>query len=260
MCAGFVDLELSLVGGAAVTPERASKTWQRVRKEKARLAALEAKAEAERAFQRARDPRRNMPSRFTRSFPAPLADRQPLRVDVRPLPPPPKAVAEVRSGLTVMPGGSVLTGRAGGKASRSAVHCVLRGGAHRPASVHCSGGASALGPAGVQRGAANTGDDYEFEGALRVVDTRSRRWSEQSDRQGITKAIWQILIGNRSDEVSNSCSRGSPRGWVGRTELRPADGAPITPKRVSKTSRRGGPAASRGDRIGTEWRKTHGNS
>ena len=110
MCAGFVDLELSLVGGAAVTPERASKTWQRVRKEKARLAALEAKAEAERAFQRARDPRRNMPSRFTGSFPAPLADRQPLRVDVRPLPPPPKAVAEVRSGLTVMPGGSVLTG------------------------------------------------------------------------------------------------------------------------------------------------------
>jgi hypothetical protein len=98
------------VGGAAVTPERASKTWQRVRKEKARLAALEAKAEAERAFQRARDPRRNMPSRFTRSYPAPLADRQPLRVDVRPLPPPPKAVAEVRSGLTVMPGGSVLTG------------------------------------------------------------------------------------------------------------------------------------------------------
>jgi hypothetical protein len=110
MCAGFVDLELSLVGGAAVTPERASKTWQRVRKEKARLAALEAKAEAERAFQRARDPRRNMPSRFTGSFPAPLADRQPPRVDVRPFPLPPKPVAEVGSGLTVMPGGPVLTG------------------------------------------------------------------------------------------------------------------------------------------------------
>ena len=110
MRAGFVDLELSLVGGAAVTPERASKTWQRVRKEKARLAALEAKAEAERAFQRARDPRRNMPSRFTGSFPAPLADRQPPRVDVRPLPLSPKPVAEVGSGLTVMPGGPVLTG------------------------------------------------------------------------------------------------------------------------------------------------------
>ena len=69
MCAGFFELELSLVDGAAITPERASKTWQRVRKEKARLAALEAKADAERAFQRARDPRQNMPSRFTGSFP-----------------------------------------------------------------------------------------------------------------------------------------------------------------------------------------------
>ena len=107
--AGFVALELSLVGRSGYAGS-ASKTWQRVRKEKARLAALEAQAEAERASQRDRDPRRNMPSRFTRSFPAPLADRQPLRVDVRPLPSPPKAVAEVRSGLTVMPGGSVLTG------------------------------------------------------------------------------------------------------------------------------------------------------
>jgi len=112
MCAGFVELELSLVGGVAITPERASKTWQRVRKEKARLAALKAKAEAERAFERMRDPRRNMPSRFTGSFPAPLADRQPPRVDERPppLPPPPAVPAAVGSGLTVMPGGPVLTG------------------------------------------------------------------------------------------------------------------------------------------------------
>ena len=96
--------------GASITPERASKTWQRVRKEKARLATLEAKAEAERAFQRARDPRQNMPSRFTGSFRAPLSDRQPPRVDVRPLPPPPAMAAEVESELTVMPGGPVLTG------------------------------------------------------------------------------------------------------------------------------------------------------
>jgi hypothetical protein len=110
MCAGFVELELSLVGGAPITAERASKTWQRVRKEKARLAVLEAKAEAERAFQRARDPRQNMPSRFTGSFPPPLLDRQPPRVDARPLPPPPAMAAEVGSELTVMPGGPVLTG------------------------------------------------------------------------------------------------------------------------------------------------------
>ena len=81
-----------------------------MRKEKARLAALEAKAEAERAFQRARDPRQNMPSRFTGSFTAPLSDRQPPRVDARPLPPPPAMAAEVESELTVMPGGPVLTG------------------------------------------------------------------------------------------------------------------------------------------------------
>jgi hypothetical protein len=109
-CAVFSELELSLVGGAPITAERASKTWQRVRKEKARLAVLEAKAEAERAFQRARDPRQNMPSRFTGSFPAPLSDRQPPRVDARPLPPPPAMAAEVGSELTVMPGGPVLTG------------------------------------------------------------------------------------------------------------------------------------------------------
>ena len=54
MCAGFVELELSLVGGAPDYQERAGKTWQRVRKEKARLAALEAKAEAEREVGRAR--------------------------------------------------------------------------------------------------------------------------------------------------------------------------------------------------------------
>jgi hypothetical protein len=110
MCAVFSELELSLVGGAPITAERASKTWQRVGKEKARLAALEAKAEAERAFQRARDPRQNMPSRFSGSFPAPLSDRQPPRVDARPLPPPPAMAAEVGSELTVMPGGPVLTG------------------------------------------------------------------------------------------------------------------------------------------------------
>jgi hypothetical protein len=119
MCAGFVELELSLVGGAPITPERAGKTWQRVRKEKARLAALEAKAEAARAFERARDPRRNMPSRFTGSFPAPLSDRQPP-----PAPPPPSRASPPRAGTAVaivgngakggairlMPGDPVLTG------------------------------------------------------------------------------------------------------------------------------------------------------
>ena len=46
-------------------------------KKKARLAALEAQAEAVRDARREADPRRNMPSRFKGSFPAALADRQP---------------------------------------------------------------------------------------------------------------------------------------------------------------------------------------
>jgi hypothetical protein len=106
----FAALNLTLCKGKAITLRGARQTFLRVRKKKARLAALEAKAEAERAFQRARDPRQHMPSRFTGSFPAPLSDRQPPRVDARPLPPPPAMAAAVGSALTVMPGGPVLTG------------------------------------------------------------------------------------------------------------------------------------------------------
>ena len=107
----FAALNLTLCQGKAITLRGARQTFLRVQKKKARLAALEAKAEAERAFQRARDPRQNMPSRFKGTFTAPLSDRQPARGDARPLPsPPPKPAAGVGSGLTVMPGGPVLTG------------------------------------------------------------------------------------------------------------------------------------------------------
>jgi hypothetical protein len=106
----FAALNLTLCKGKAVTPKGARQTFLRVQKKKARLAALEAKAEAEQAFQRARDPRQNMPSRFTGSFPAPLSDRQPPRIDARLLSPPPAMAAEAGGGLTVMPGGPVLTG------------------------------------------------------------------------------------------------------------------------------------------------------
>jgi hypothetical protein len=56
----FAALNLTLCKGKAVTPKGARQTFLRVQKKKARLAALEAKADAERAFQRARDPRQNM--------------------------------------------------------------------------------------------------------------------------------------------------------------------------------------------------------
>jgi hypothetical protein len=79
LCSRFAEAGLTAVDGTAVKPETARKTWQRVRKEKARLRALEAEAEAERAFRRAHDPRRNMPSRMSGRYEAPLAEVQPRR-------------------------------------------------------------------------------------------------------------------------------------------------------------------------------------
>ena len=103
----FAALNLTLWKGKAVTPRGARQTFLRVQKKKARLAALGAKAEAERAFQRVRDPRQNMPSRFTGTFAAPLSERQPPRVEARPASPP---SATVGSEVGIMPGGPVLTG------------------------------------------------------------------------------------------------------------------------------------------------------
>jgi len=107
MCPIFVELELTLAGGAPITPERVKKTWQRVRKEKARLRALEAEAEAERTFRRAHDPRRNMPSRMSGRYEAPLAEVQPRRAVGQPPPQPvpnlPAIVREERADLPVDP-------------------------------------------------------------------------------------------------------------------------------------------------------------
>ena len=75
LCAQFEALGLTSVAGGAVGRELAKKTWQRVRKEKKRLEARRAAAEAKRAARRAADPRGNMPSRWSGSFEAPLAER-----------------------------------------------------------------------------------------------------------------------------------------------------------------------------------------
>jgi hypothetical protein len=84
LCSGFAEAGLTAVDGTAVKPETARKTWQRVRKEKARLRKQEAEAEAERALRRAQDPRRNMPSRMSGRYEAPLAEVQPRRAVVQP--------------------------------------------------------------------------------------------------------------------------------------------------------------------------------
>ena len=105
--AGSPKHELTLVAGAAVNPETARKTWWRVRKEKARLRAQEAEAEAERALRRAQDPRRNMPSRMSGRYEAPLAEVQPRRAVGQPPPQPvsnlPAIVREEGADLPVDP-------------------------------------------------------------------------------------------------------------------------------------------------------------
>src|SRR5271166_5225990 len=104
LCSGFAEAGLTAVDGTAVKPETARKTWQRVRKEKARLRAQEAEAEAERALRRAQDPRRNMPSQMSGRYEAPLAEVQPRRaVGERPPHPVPNLPAIVREAGRTFP-------------------------------------------------------------------------------------------------------------------------------------------------------------
>jgi hypothetical protein len=77
LCVDFVGLGITLADGRPVKPATARITWQRVRKEVVRVEERRARERAEREARRAVDPRRNMPSRFSGSFPAPLAERQP---------------------------------------------------------------------------------------------------------------------------------------------------------------------------------------
>ena len=77
LCVDFVGMGITLADGRPVKPATAKKIWQRVRKEVVRVEERRAQVRAEREARRAADPRQNMPSRFTGSFPAPLADRQP---------------------------------------------------------------------------------------------------------------------------------------------------------------------------------------
>jgi hypothetical protein len=119
LCASFQSLGLTDLDGNPANVRTARMTWWRVRKEKARIDALRAAESAERERRAAANPRRDMPSRFTGSFPAPLSDRQPP-----PAPPPPSRVSPSKAGTAAaivgsgakggairpMPGGPLLTG------------------------------------------------------------------------------------------------------------------------------------------------------
>ncbi|MCW2318580.1 hypothetical protein M2322_004149 [Rhodoblastus acidophilus] len=80
-CKEFPALGITVVGGKPVTRQNAAQTWQRVRKEVARLEQRRARELAEQEARRAADPRRNMPSRFGKNFSPgpPLSDVQPPR-------------------------------------------------------------------------------------------------------------------------------------------------------------------------------------
>jgi hypothetical protein len=64
LCGQFESEGLVGRDGKAVTATTARKTWQRVRKEKARIDALRVAERAERERRAATNPRRNMPSQF----------------------------------------------------------------------------------------------------------------------------------------------------------------------------------------------------
>ncbi len=99
MCPVFAELNLSLGADAPITPAGARQTWWRVRKEKARLRALEAEAEAERLMGREHDPRGTAPSRISGRYEPPLAEASPQRSDA-PISRPPS----VTLAATVRPG------------------------------------------------------------------------------------------------------------------------------------------------------------
>ena len=168
MCPVFAELELTLLAGAPVTPERARQTWWRVRKEKARLRRLEAEAEAERALRRAQDPRRNMPSRMSGRYEAPLAEVQPRRAVVQPPPQPvPNLPAIVRE-----------EGR--GPSRRSVDDRDVPGGAPGPEHLRAARRAGALGEARAERGGATAHQADDADAALRALEEGSDSGPEQS--------------------------------------------------------------------------------
>ena len=74
LCVEFVELGITLADGRPVKPATARITWQRVRKELARVEERRARERAERERRFATDPRRNMPSRFPKGdYGPPLA-------------------------------------------------------------------------------------------------------------------------------------------------------------------------------------------
>jgi len=71
LCPEFAALGLTDRTGKPPNPKSAKLTWERVCKEKARIEARQAAADAERAVKAASNPRRNMPSQFGAKYNGP---------------------------------------------------------------------------------------------------------------------------------------------------------------------------------------------
>ena len=78
-CADLAAQGITLADGRAVKPATARITWQRVRKEVARVTEESARQLAEQEARRAADPRRNMPSRFPKGDYTPQVSPAPAR-------------------------------------------------------------------------------------------------------------------------------------------------------------------------------------
>src|SRR5271157_2848060 len=168
LCSGFAEAGLTAVDGTAVKPETARKTWQRVRKEKARLRRLEAEAEAERALR----------LRAGSATQHAVADVGPVRSAARRG----SASASGQSATTatrLQPPGD-RPGRGGGPSRRSVDDRDVPGGAPGPEHLRAARRAGALGEAGAERGGATAhqGDDADI--ALRALEEGSNSGPEQS--------------------------------------------------------------------------------
>lgn len=74
LCPTFAEMGLTDRTGKPALPKTAKLTWERVRKERARVDARRVVAEAEQAAKRAANPRRNMPSQWRGTYGPALAE------------------------------------------------------------------------------------------------------------------------------------------------------------------------------------------
>jgi hypothetical protein len=79
LCPKFAEMGLTDRTGKPALPKTAKLTWERVRKERARVDARRAAEEEERAAKRAANPRRNMPSQWRGTYGPALAEESSVR-------------------------------------------------------------------------------------------------------------------------------------------------------------------------------------